>query len=65
MPKPVEESGREKNCSLNNILLKEDSMKHSMPPHFHKHLEVEEGISASRHPRSPKAGESQHTSFWT
>ena len=40
MPKPVEESSKREELQSEHILLKEDSMKYSMPPHFHRHLEA-------------------------
>ena len=63
MPKPVEESRKGEELQSEHILLKEDSMKHCMPPPFPQALRSKKKASASRHPRSPKTGESQHTSF--
>ena len=42
MPKPVEETRKEVELEPEHILLKEDSMKHSMPPPFPQARKVEE-----------------------
>ena len=64
MPKTVEETRKGEELEPEHIFLKEDSMKHCMPPPFPQALRSKnKGIPAGRHPRSPKAGESQHTPF--
>ena len=38
VPKPVEETNEEKEVEPEHIVIKEDSMKKSMPPPFHQAL---------------------------
>ena len=69
VPMAAEETCKKKEAEPERIIISKESMKHCMPPPFPQALRSKKkasqqaGISAGRHPRSPKAGEGQHTPY--
>ena len=60
VPKPAGETREEEKVEPEHIFIKEDSMKKSMPSISPRTERQKEGLQASRHLGSTKAGKSEH-----